>query len=227
MYRACRPSPSLLLNQAAAVEVPVMKYLSPVLAASIVAILAYSIFVKKTPEQQTRKKIEIGTVSEAPVPVAPAPLARPTTSDVTKPVKRVAKSKPRSFKFAKRSVERKQNLVAVTGMTPAASEYNLTPADQDQTIRPQNARNIVNPAEGRWINELSGQKAKLNMGVARTDLSCDQDYRQCERPAGNQEVLVGGMVVKSERLMKSPTNAMDGELVRGHYVRKTPAVYVK
>jgi hypothetical protein len=208
-----------------------MRYLSPIIAASVVAILAYSIFFKKNSGQVVPRKIEIGTISEAPAPVAPAPLARPAVmkdASTQKQVMRAPKSKPRSFRFAKRRNETSgPSLAAVTGMTPAASEYNLTPADEDQTLRPKNSRNMVNPADSRWINELSGQRAKLKMGVSRTDLNCDQDYRQCERPQGGQEVLVGGMVVKSERLMKNPADAMDGELVRGHYVRKTPAVYVK
>lgn len=209
-----------------------MRYTSTILAASVIAILAYSIFFKKAPDKNVRNRIEVGT-SSAEIPAAPvAPVAPVSLSKPTAPVEkraRVAKQKPRSFHISRKPavVPGSAAVAAATGMTPAASEYKLTAADADKSLRPRDARNIINPADGRWISELSGQRAKLRMGVSRTDLSCDQDYRQCERPEGSQEVLVGGMVVKAERLVKNPATAMDGQISRGHYVRKTPAVYVK
>jgi hypothetical protein len=112
-------------------------------------------------------------------------------------------------------------------MTPASVDYNLVPADKEQALKVQTAKNMINPKDSRWIAELSGQKAKLNMGVKTTDISCDDDYRLCERTEDKKEVLVGGMVVKAERLVSNPTRSMDGEMARGHYVKKTPAVYVK
>lgn len=206
-----------------------MKYASPIIAAAVVAVLAYAVSQKKEPEQLSERRMEVGTISEAPAPIAPSNLSteKVETKKISKKI--AAKSKPRKFGFAKKSVAagNATEVAAVTGMTPAASDYNLTAADADNTIKPKNAKNMINPADGRWINELSGQRAKLNMAAERTDLSCDQDYRACDRPEDKREVLVGGLVVKSERLVANPARSIDGQLVRGHYAKKTPAVYVK
>lgn len=207
-----------------------MKFFSPIVAASILVILSYAIFFKKSPEQLKIKQMEIGTVSGTPI--APAPnLSLPTQQTERKSSKNiVAKSKPRNFKFVaqkKTNDDGSKNLSSVTGMTPAADDYNHVPADKEQALKVQNAKNIINPADSRWISELSGQKAKLKMGVQGTDISCDDDYRLCERTEDKKEVLVGGMVVKAERLVSNPTRSLDGQVARGHYVKKTPAVYVK
>lgn len=208
-----------------------MKFLSAAVACSVLAILAFAIFFKKSPEQvKMKQQMEIGSISEAPV--APAPrLAMPTQLTDKKSVKKVAaKSKPRSFNFAsqkKSNQDNSKNVANVTGMTPAVEDYNLVSADKEQALKVQTAKNMINPKDSRWIAELSGQKARLNMGVQSTDISCDDDYRLCERTEDKKEVLVGGMVVKAERLVSNPTRSMDGEMARGHYVKKTPAVYVK
>lgn len=211
-----------------------MRYTSPVVAASIVAILAYAVFVKKSPKQSdlpNDHRIEIGTVSEAPQPIDPPALAPRVQPKPTPSKKHLSmKAKPKSVHFRKKSLAKdttSKEVAAITGMTPAANDYNLTPAGSDTAIKPKNVRNLSNPKDERWIKELSGQRAKLNMGVARTNLNCDEDYRLCDRSESNKDVLVGGMVVKSERLVNNPTHPIDGQLVRGHFVRKTPAVYVK
>jgi len=211
-----------------------MKFLSPVVAASILVILGYAIFFKKAPEQPTlSNQIEIGTVSEAPTAptIATTKLAMPTQQTDRHSIKKVApKSKPRSFKLVahkKHTDIGSKSIAAATGMTPATSDYNAEPADKLQVLKVQNAKNIVSPADSRWISELSGQKAKLNMGVQAIDVSCDDDYRLCDRTDDKREVLLGGMVVKAERLVSNPSRSMDGQLMRGHYVKKTPAIYVK
>jgi hypothetical protein len=207
-----------------------MKFLSPIVAASILVILGYAIFFKKAREQTKTNKMEIGTQSE--VPAAPAvKLSMPTVQTDRQSVKKIAaKSKPRSFSFVaqkKKSENVSKQVASVTGMTPAASDYNLVPADKEQALKVQTSKNMINPVDSRWISELSGQKAKLKMGVQGTDISCDDDYRLCERTEDKKEVLVGGMVVKAERLVSNPTRSMDGQVARGHYIKKTPAVYVK
>jgi hypothetical protein len=207
-----------------------MKFLSPVVAASILVILGYAIFFKKAPEQTKTNKMEIGTQSE--VPAAPAvKLSMPTEQTDRQSIKKIAaKSKPRSFNFVaqkKKSENVSKQVASVTGMTPATSDYNLVPADKEQALKVQTSKNMINPADSRWISELSGQKAKLKMGVQGTDISCDDDYRLCERTEDKKEVLVGGMVVKAERLVSNPTRSMDGQVARGHYIKRTPAVYVK
>ena len=207
-----------------------MKFLSPIVALSVLVILAYAIFFKKSPEQVNTKKLEIGTISETPA--APVPkLSMPSPQTDKNTFKKVAaKSKPRSFNFVKQKKNvqaNSKNVANATGMTPASVDYNLVPAEKEQALKVQTAKNMINPKDSRWIAELSGQKAKLNMGVKTTDISCDDDYRLCERTEDKKEVLVGGMVVKAERLVSNPTRSMDGEMARGHYVKKTPAVYVK
>lgn len=206
-----------------------MKYISPLVAASIVAVLAYAVAQKNAPKQLSERRMEVGTNSLTPAPIAPRSLAAQKVESKMMIRKKAGKSAPRSFNFSRNNNAAATNheVASATGMTPAASDYNLTAADADNTIKPQNSKNMINPADGRWINELSGQRAKLKMGVAGTDLSCDQDYRMCDRPEDKQEVLVGGLIVKSERLVSNPTRSMDGQLVRGHYAKKTPAVYVK
>jgi len=208
-----------------------MKFISPIVASSILVILGYAIFFKKAPEQNASKQMEIGAISEAPAAPMPTKLAMPVPQTDRQSIKKVVpKSKPRSFKLVaqkKYDKDESLNISSVTGMTPAGSDYNLQPADKEHALKMQNAKNIINPADSRWIGELSGQKAKLKMGMQGTDISCDDDYRLCERTEDKKEVLVGGMIVKAERLVSNPTHSMDGQVGRGHYVKKTPAVYVK
>ena len=131
-----------------------MKFLSPIVAVSVLVILAYAIFFKKSPEQVKTKQMEIGTLSETPI--APAPkLSMPTHQTDRNSIKKVAaKSKPRSFKFVaqkKRSGDSSKSIANVTGMTPAAEDYNLIPADKEQALKVQTAKNMINPQQTSYV----------------------------------------------------------------------------
>ena len=93
-------------------------------------------------------------------------------------------------------------------------------------------KNFENPMEHRWVKELSGQTARLNMGKKKddADLCSHQDadnYPACQRHGSPQDVSVAGVIVSSDNVVKRPMNPLDGDVSRGGYATETPAVYVK
>jgi hypothetical protein len=82
------------------------------------------------------------------------------------------------------------------------------------------------PKAQRWIKELSGARARVSMSKSRQDTSC-RPGQPCERPETPKDIRLVGIRVKAERLVESPSEAVEGRLQRGHYAEGTPALYVE
>lgn len=83
-----------------------------------------------------------------------------------------------------------------------------------------------NPKDLRWIRELSGQRASLNMHKSRLDQSCVH-AENCSQRDDNTDIKLAGVRVQTARLAKTPQAPLSGTIKRGHFAQGTPAVYVE
>ena len=107
-----------------------------------------------------------------------------------------------------------------------AAETGLRPVEADALPPEQAPEAMANGPENhikeRWINDLSGQQARLTMGKNSQDLGCAEEYSHCERPPTPKDAIIAGVVVKTD-----PLQPFAGKVVRGNYLNQTPGVYLK
>ena len=87
-------------------------------------------------------------------------------------------------------------------------------------------RNFSDPMKDRWVNDLSGPKARVSFDKFRHNDNC-QLAGTCERAPAPSDLNVAGVVVDSDQLRRPADTMLDGSLKRGHYINNTPAVYLK
>lgn len=143
---------------------------------------------------------------------------------------------PKTKKPKARALHHKRRTAAVEraelrkmGLEPAAADNvsrdEIASAQGLVPARPSN-KSIVSPMSGRWIDGLSGPKARLDMGV-KTKGGCADAYSHCERPAAPSDINVAGIVVRPETIVRHPDEPFSGRVRRGNYIDATPAVYVE
>lgn len=113
--------------------------------------------------------------------------------------------------------------VAPTAYDPAGAS-KAPKIDDDQPRAARATGPLPNPLNARWIDDLSGRRARLSMGREKLDTSCT---KACDKVEAPHDARVAGVVMKTERLVKSPTQPLEGKVKRGHFVENTPAVYVE
>jgi hypothetical protein len=164
------------------------------------------------------------SVAPAAVPTRPklAPRAEP---------RETPKAKQRPSRRTRRlgSDERgdEQSALRALGIVPAAKKDDLARQVDEPKLRPITAKDLANPMSSRWVNDLSGPEAKLDMGVEKVDGGCKTAARGCERPEAPKDINVAGVVVRTERLVRKPTAPLQGKVATGHYADHTPAVFVE
>ncbi len=110
----------------------------------------------------------------------------------------------------------------VTGLKVDLSPPKVAAAEPVQKqVRRQEA------PKSRWIEDLSGQRVRIEMGKKSNEDACAAAYANCERPNAPKDISVAGVVVKTQKLVADPTTSLDGQVRQGNYVDGTPAVYVK
>lgn len=87
-------------------------------------------------------------------------------------------------------------------------------------------RNFSDPMKDRWVNDVSGQNARVSFEKFRHGDNC-QLAGTCERAPAPNDVSLAGVVVDSDQLRRPVDSMLDGRVKRGHYINKTPAVYLK
>lgn len=118
------------------------------------------------------------------------------------------------------------------GLAPASKDLRLA-AETTETRTPVKmpsalpGQSIVSPMAGRWVDTLSGPKARLDMGIKDRQDTCATEYSHCARRGSSSDVKLTGVVVKTERLVQNPSRPIGGKLRTGGYVDETPAVYVE
>jgi hypothetical protein len=134
---------------------------------------------------------------------------------------------PKTQTFKRRSAAR--NSRAHLPAAPHFVTHKSAPTPQKK-IAQQEAMlpmaNDVTLKSNRWIAGLSGKRFDATLMRRTIDTNCrpSQD-NNCERVTPKDLSLVG-VVVDSDRAANTGA-LLDGEVRRGHYLRGTPAVYVK
>lgn len=84
-------------------------------------------------------------------------------------------------------------------------------------------------SQARWIKELSGKNARLQMAQQRQKVeTCDSEHLQaCADRGSDRSVTVAGVVVNTTSESNEALPQVQGEMARGGYAEQTPAVYVK
>lgn len=129
---------------------------------------------------------------------------------------------------------------AAQGLAPSAFADGRPshPEHEAAAYRPENAavtpakiarkeKNFSNPMDARWVKSLSGGGAKVGMGKSSTKPGNCSETMNCERKPAPAQAWVAGVVVTTERLEATPTQPLDGQLAKGHYLDDTPGVYVQ
>jgi hypothetical protein len=129
----------------------------------------------------------------------------------------------------KKSAAQPRPIQKKTAAAPAAPAAPATPTRVDELLPTEGeakAKPVVAKASSRWIDDLSGPKARLSMGKARQDDGCSI-RNACERKPAPKDISLVGVVVKSDKLLKRPRQPLEGRVMQGNYVDETPAVYVE
>jgi hypothetical protein len=212
-------------------------------ASSLAAVAAVGYLLLPGSETSVTEPTATAAVRE---PAAPAPAdiprassAAPARPRLEAPAQRVAQrgvraSERRSAEPAKPvrpsehpRVDREPSMQEVTGLTPAERKdqfetRNAVVVSADPARQPKAQPNLGNPLDERWIDDLSGPRARLSMGKESVG-GC----AACDRAPAPKDMSLVGVVVESEELIKHPEQPLTGEVKRGHYKDHTPAVYVK
>jgi hypothetical protein len=144
-----------------------------------------------------------------------------------------SKAKPRQKKPTrrlKRKNHRAETLPAAPNLLPVSTEKGRKAtlvASASGKVSLFQQPSLSDPMQGRWIDSLSGQKASVSMGKQSMDRDCQKTTVGCDQHLAPKEARLVGLVMESDRVIKTPTAALEGRLVRGHYQRDTPALYVK
>lgn len=119
------------------------------------------------------------------------------------------------------------------GLAPLTSEEEIRAVTGLSPESPKNGPSTNHPrpvptgtVKDRWVKSLSGADANLSFAVTKdTSEDCAAAFANCQRIPAPKDISLAGVVVKSERAVT--TKPLDGRLVRGHYLNRTPAVFVK
>lgn len=174
----------------------------------------------------------------APEPDKPeqseAPAARRTAPPERPRMARVESSSPRSRHAAVAPLPRQRRAATAEAKLPDASALEAAAAapveerlatEQGTPGSAMDVRPQDDPKDQRWIKELSGARARVSMSRSRQDTSC-RPGQPCDRPEAPRDIRLVGLRVKAERLVESPSEAVEGRLKRGHFAEGTPALYV-
>lgn len=103
---------------------------------------------------------------------------------------------------------------------------DIPTAANDGTVFPQPVSQ-----QSRWIKELSGKNARIQMAGVRKKLdNCDQDHlAACAHHRNDPSITVAGIVVQTDSTTQSALEAksLQGEMGRGSYAEGKPLVYLK
>lgn len=77
----------------------------------------------------------------------------------------------------------------------------------------------------KWIDELSGSRAGIKMGIQANRNEC-KGYN-CDHQRRDQDVGIIGIVTNTEAVNTKPTTPLKGNIKTGRYEDYTPAVYVE
>jgi len=170
------------------------------------------------------------------------------TVKVTGPTTSAGTAKPQSPPFKSKNTIKKrsqsahqpikvnalsgQPLPEAPALKPAEKDTYVQDAKKHPTMSPQERqfmgkdRNFSDPMKDRWVNDVSGPNAQVAFEKFRHAENC-QLAGTCEREDAPKDVNLAGVVVDSDQLRRPADSMLDGRLKRGHYVKKTPAVYLK
>lgn len=151
---------------------------------------------------------------------------QPTKFKSTPKTKQVKNKTERKAPQRRRTAAAERAELQKLGLAPASKDLRLQAQVQEPVKMPR-TQPIVSPMAGRWVDGLSGPKARLDMGLKDRDDNCSQNYSHCTRREAPTDVKFTGVVVKTERLVHHPSKALDGKFKTGHYLDETPAVYVE
>jgi len=164
------------------------------------------------------------TPPQRPEALMTRPSAGPTVDNKAMPAPKKPtqlRRKPKEFAAAPTSLPEAPT-VAPAAYDPAGTSKAPQIDDQPRVARPTGP--LPNPLNSRWIDDLSGRRARLSMGREKLDTSCT---KACDKFEAPHEARVAGVVMKTEKLVKTPTQPLEGKVKRGHFVENTPAVYVE
>lgn len=139
-----------------------------------------------------------------------------------KPSHEKAKAKARPA-AKRRTAQAERDELRRLGLTPALADSKVAETGKSPSAR----RAVYSPMAHRWIDDLSGPKARMDMGLKSRRDGCADAYSHCERPAAPRDIAVAGVVVRSETIVRRPTEPLKGRVRQGHYIEATPAVYVE
>jgi|GEM_PF-3523950 len=173
-----------------------------------------------------------------------------TTSDAVKANLEVVKENAAPVKpkaMVKKKISRKQSALSpgrrvnslsgqplpeAPALKPAAKDNDAATEKKSPAMSAQERkfmgkdRNFSDPMKDRWVNDVSGQNARVSFEKFRHADNC-QLAGTCERAPAPNDLSLAGVVVDSDQLRRPAGSMLDGNLKRGHYVNKTPAVYLK
>jgi hypothetical protein len=208
-----------------------------VAAAAAVGYLALPSSPSRLPEDTAVAAVRESSPAPLPAPLLPrriersaSPKARADFGTRQRKAGVVAstRSEPRApapLRAAPETRAAEPTMTQVTGLTPVQPGQPESKAavvvSADPKRQPKAQPNLGNPLEDRWIDDLSGPRARLSMGK-ESSRGCPD----CERAPAPKDMSLVGVVVESEELIKHPTAPLHGDVRQGHYKDKTPAVYV-
>ncbi len=86
-------------------------------------------------------------------------------------------------------------------------------------------RNVTVPK--RWLNDLSGFQVEIKTSERARPRSCLEDRNTCAREPAPQDITLAGVVVRTNRASSQEDSLLAGRVRNGHYLDKTPAVYLE
>lgn len=81
-------------------------------------------------------------------------------------------------------------------------------------------------SDGHWMNNLSGQDARIGVFNSRKDMEC-RGSENCGTKNTANEINITGIVVDSNKLEGPSEGMVEGKFARGSYSQNRPAVYLK
>lgn len=200
-------------------------------------------FAKLATEKETaRTETRIAPAVLAPSLVTNAPSAMPKAPLAPKQLEK-AEAAPKKTMALRRKARPEASAAASERVAYPASPFTDGAPRPEKVEHPANAqaavspaklarreKNFSNPMESRWVKNLSGTDASLEMGKkneAAPGCTVTTATPNCERKPAPRDLVIAGVVVKKEKVMKTPKQPVDGVLRQGSYLDYTPAVYVE
>lgn len=102
---------------------------------------------------------------------------------------------------------------------------DIPTASQEPVVSPQPIKQ-----QSRWIKELSGRSARIQMAAARKKVdACDEDHLAACAERREASVTLAGVVMHTDAQVNGDPAMprLEGEMARGSYVEDKPFVYLK